>query len=248
MIEIKICRDADELGKIGADIAAAAINQAITERGYARIVLSTGASQFTTLANLVSLPIDWSKVELFHLDEYIGLPETHPASFRKYLRERVLAKTALWRKTWLVDGNVDSAGELERLSQAIREAPIDIGLIGIGQNAHIAFNDPPADFQTRDAYRIVELDEACKRQQVSEGWFATTADVPKTAISMTVYQIMQCRIILSCVPYAGKAKAVADTLARDLSPAVPATMLKTHPDFRLLLDRESAAGFLKSVR
>jgi glucosamine-6-phosphate deaminase len=199
--------------------------------------LSTGASQFDTIQALIQSDVDWSCVEMFHLDEYIDLPETHPASFRKYLKERFISKVNL-KAAHLVDGSPEC---IEGLTKELRKLPIDIGLIGIGENAHIAFNDPPADFETKEAYKIVDLDDACKKQQIGEGWFATIDDVPKQAITMTVFQILQCKTILSCVPYAVKANAVKATLENDKTNEIPATIMKGHNDFSLFLDADSAA-------
>ena len=238
-MKINIFETPAELGKVAAKYSSDIINEAIARKGKARIVLSTGASQFDTIKALIEADIDWSKVEMFHLDEYIGLPETHPASFRKYLKERFLSKVNI-KQAYLVNGENDTNEEIAYLTAEIRKEPIDLGLIGIGENAHIAFNDPPADFGTEEAFICVVLDDACKQQQVREGWFATTDDVPKQAISMTVHQIMQCRYIVSCVPYAVKAKAIKDTLENQLTNMVPATMLKKHPDFALFLDKDSA--------
>ena len=237
---IKIFENPVEMGKEAAIVSAEIIAEAIARKGKARIVLSTGASQFETVKALTAMDIDWSKVEMFHLDEYIGLPETHPASFRKYLKERFLSKVNV-KQAFLVDGEDDLQKVIADLSAEICNEPVDLGLIGIGENAHIAFNDPPADFGTEEAFICVTLDEACKQQQVREGWFATTDDVPKQAITMTVHQIMHCRYIISCVPYAVKAKAIKQTLENKLTNLVPATMLKKHPDFMLFLDKESAA-------
>ena len=236
-MKIVISKTAEELGMKAAAETAKIINAAIAEKGCARIVLSTGASQFETLKYLVQESVDWSKVEMFHLDEYINLPETHPASFRKYLKERFIEPTGVGKVNF-VDGTPEG---IAALTQEIRRAPIDVGLIGIGRNSHIAFNDPPADFDNRDAYLIVTLDEACRNQQVGEGWFASFDDVPKQAISMSVWQIMQCKCIISAVPHAEKAWAVAATLSSELTNQVPATMLKTHADFRLFVDAESFA-------
>jgi glucosamine-6-phosphate deaminase len=229
-----------ELGKTAAAECAEIIKKAIASNGNARIVLSTGASQFETIKALIESDIDWSKVEMFHLDEYIGLPESHPASFRKYLKERFLSQINI-KQAYLVDGEDNPQKVIAWLTAEIRKAPIDLGVIGIGENAHIAFNDPPADFDTQEAYICVALDEACKQQQVREGWFATLDDVPKMAISMSVHQIMQCRQIVSCVPYAVKAKAIKDTLENSLTNLVPATMLREHPDWALYVDKDSAA-------
>ncbi|MCR4577814.1 MAG: 6-phosphogluconolactonase [Clostridiales bacterium] len=236
-MRIVISKTADDLGRRAADKAAELIKAAIADHGCARIVLSTGASQFETLKYLVEKDIDWKKVEMFHLDEYVDLPITHPASFRKYLKERFVDLTGVPAAHY-VDGTPEG---IAALTQAIREAPIDVGLIGIGRNSHIAFNDPPADFDTRVAYLIVNLDAACRNQQVAEGWFAAMEDVPRQAVSMSVWQIMQCKCIVSAVPHEEKAWAVAHTLANELTPKYPATMLKTHDDFNLFVDAASYA-------
>lgn len=235
-MEIRICKDRYELGKSAAVFTAQLINQAIAEKGFARIVLSTGASQFDTIAALVEQDVDWSKVEMFHLDEYVDLPETHVASFRKYLKEKFTSKVNL-KAAYFVEGTRENMAYLSKL---INESPVDVGLIGIGENAHIAFNDPPADFDVEDPYIVVNLNDTCKKQQVGEGWFATVDDVPKQAVSMSVKQIMKCKNIVSCVPYAVKAKAVYDTLSNELTNTIPATMLKTHPAFTLYVDADSA--------
>lgn len=242
-MKIVISKTAEDLGRRAAAESAQAIREAIEKNGCARIVLSTGASQFETLQYLVREDIDWAKVEMFHLDEYVDLPRTHPASFRKYLQERFVEPTGVG-KVHFVDGTQEG---IAALTEEIRKAPIDVGLIGIGRNAHIAFNDPPADFDTRVAYLVVNLDETCRAQQVGEGWFAGMDDVPRQAVSMSVWQIMQCRCIISAVPHAEKAWAVAQTLANELTPQVPATMLKTHADFRLFVDAASYAEVEKVV-
>lgn len=236
-MRIVISKTADELGLRAAEASAKIIREAIEKKGHARIILSTGASQFETLEHLVKMDIDWSKVEMFHLDEYVDLPETHIASFRKYLKERFVAKTNVGQAHF-VDGT--EAG-IAALTEELRKAPIDVGLIGIGRNAHIAFNDPPADFDTKVAYLIVNLDTTCRNQQVGEGWFATIDDVPKQAVSMSVYQIMQCEHIISAVPHAEKSWAVKETLANELTNQVPGTMLKTHASFQLFVDAASYA-------
>jgi glucosamine-6-phosphate deaminase len=239
-MKVKIFENPVELGETAAKYCSEIINDAIINKGKARIILATGASQFDTIKALIESNIDWSKVEMFHLDEYIGLPESHPASFRKYLKERFLNKVNL-KQAYMVDGENDPEKVIEYLTSEIRKEPIDLGLIGIGENAHIAFNDPPADFDTKEAYICVVLDDACKQQQVREGWFPTVDDVPKRAISMTVHQIMQCRHIVSCVPYSVKAKAIKDTIENKLTNMVPATMLKEHSDIVLYLDKDSAS-------
>lgn len=235
-MEIRICKDRYELGKSAAAYVRMLINRAIEEKGSARIVLSTGASQFDTLEALTQEEVDWSKVEMFHLDEYVDLPESHPASFRKYLKEKFTTKVPL-KAVHFVEGTQENR---QALSEKIKQAPIDVGLIGIGENTHIAFNDPPADFETEEPYIVVDLNETCKRQQVGEGWFESVEEVPKQAVSMSVKQILKCEHIVSCVPYAVKADAVYKTLSGELSSRVPATILKTHPDFTLYLDSDSA--------
>lgn len=218
------------------------IQDAISRKGEACLLLSTGASQFELLENLVKLPVEWHKVTVFHLDEYIDLPEEHKASFRLYIRTRFLEKIPAPKAVWLIDGNNDPAAEIRRLTEAIRRTPVDVGLIGIGANAHIAFNDPPADFETDEAYHVVNLDLRCKRQQVEEGWFENTDAVPKQAISATVKQILACESIISVVPHKVKAEAVrAMYMAEKPDPMVPASILKTHKDFSLYLDHESGA-------
>lgn len=239
-MRIVVSKTAEELGRKAASDAAKAINQAIDEKGSARILLSTGASQFTTIEALLEEDIAWSKVEMFHLDEYVGLDETHKASFRKYLKERFTSLIDI-KKAHFVNGEGDINKNISMLTEAIRKEPIDVALIGIGENAHIAFNDPPANFDTKDAYIVVELDDTCKMQQVGEGWFETIDDVPKKAITMTVHQIMQSKKIISCVPYKQKAKAVKDTIENDVTNMIPATMLKKHGDWTLYLDEDSAS-------
>lgn len=239
-MKIMIQKTPGELGQVAARHAAGLLNQTIREKGYARLVVSTGMSQFETLQALLSESVDWSKVDFFHLDEYIGLPVSHPASFRRYLLDRFISKTTL-RSVTLVDGEGDVESAIARLNRAVAAEPLDLGLIGIGENAHIAFNDPPADFTVEDPYIVVSLDDDCKRQQVREGWFPDLEHVPTRAISMSVKQILKCRTILSCVPHAAKARAVRLTLEKDVSPMVPATILKTHPDLVLYLDEASAS-------
>ena len=234
-MKIIVSNDAKELGKNAADFVAEKINAAIADHGSCRIVRSTGASQLTTIEELITRDVDWTKVEMFHLDEYVDLPETHVASFRKYLKERFISKVPL-KAAHLVDGTPECIGSL---TEELRSAPVDVGLIGIGENAHIAFNDPPADFDTTDAYIIVNLNDTCKKQQVGEGWFATVDDVPRQAVSMTVYQILKCRAIVSIVPYAVKADAVQKALYNDATNLIPATVMKAHDDFTLFVDEDS---------
>lgn len=230
----------EELGREAAALTVRLIDEAIEERGEARLMLSTGASQFELFKNLIEADIDWGKVVLFHLDEYVDLPEDHRASFRLYLQERFLSKIDTPKAVYLVDGNTDPEAEINRLHEAIRQAPIDVALIGIGTNAHVAFNDPPADFETQEDFHVVNLDSRCKQQQVDEGWFASVDDVPNRAISATVSQVMSSRTIISAVPFAVKAEAIRNMWeAETPDPEVPASILKTHPDFHLFVDAES---------
>ncbi|MEG1523553.1 MAG: 6-phosphogluconolactonase [Clostridia bacterium] len=233
----------EDLGARAAKMIAEKMNGAIQRRGYARIVLSTGASQFDTIAALVKEDVDWGRVTMFHLDEYVGLQESHAASFRKYLKERFVTKANGLKEAVFVNGEGDIHQNIAMLTKRLREDTIDVGVIGIGENCHIAFNDPPANFDIQDAYIVVDLDEQCKRQQVGEGWFATLNDVPRQAITMTPYQIMQCQTIVSPVPYKVKADAIRKVLAAEYADEmVPASCLKTHPDFHLFVDRDSSSG------
>lgn len=242
-MELRICKDRVALGKSAAAYVAQKLREIIAEKGEARIALSTGASQFDTLAHLIKEDVAWDKVEMFHLDEYVALPETHPASFRKYLKEKFTTQVSL-KAVHFVDGTEENR---LALCDEISRKPIDIGLIGIGENAHIAFNDPPADFETEEPYIVVNLNDTCKKQQVGEGWFATVDDVPKQAVSMSVKQIMKCTEIVSCVPYAVKAEAVQKTLFEPVSNMTPATLLKTHPRFTLYIDGDSVANVTKAI-
>jgi glucosamine-6-phosphate deaminase len=231
------------LGAKAAEHIASLINNAISKKGGARAIFSTGASQFTTFEALLNLDIDWSKVEFFHLDEYIDIPQTHPASFIKYLNERFISKLKVnLKKINFVDTSIGTENIIAQITKELNNGGIDVGVIGIGENAHIAFNDPPADFDCEDSFKIVKLDDACRNQQLREGWFKTFDDVPKEAISMTVKQIMKCDHIISAVPYKVKAKAVHDTLtSKEVTNTIPATILKTHPDWTLYIDNESAS-------
>ncbi|HEX5080419.1 MAG TPA: glucosamine-6-phosphate deaminase [Blastocatellia bacterium] len=238
---IKVFNDKIQLGEAAARQAAIAIESAISERGRARIIAATGASQFEFLNALIKTPgIDWAKVEMFHLDEYASLPVTHPASFRKYLLERLIEPAGI-SNCHLIAGEADPNEVRQRLGEEISSRPIDIAFVGIGENGHLAFNDPPADFETDEAYIVVDLDEACRRQQVGEGWFAGLEDVPKQAISMTVKQIMKAREIVCVAPEARKAQAVKNCFENEISPLFPASILRAHGNTVVYLDTESSA-------
>ena len=239
-MKLIVCESQKDLGIRSADHAAALINEAIAAKGSARILLSTGASQFPFFDEFVQRDIDWSKVEMFHLDEYVGISKDHPASFNFYLTNRFVNKVNPG-KYHLIDGTKNPEETIAELTALLNESPVDVGLIGIGENAHIAFNDPPADFADKNAYKVVTLAERCLEQQIGEGWFKSKEEAFKQAISMTCDRIMQCEHIISVVPYAVKAEAIAATLANDVTPDVPATLLKKHADTTIYCDPDSAA-------
>jgi glucosamine-6-phosphate deaminase len=239
--KIEILADKHSLGQAAADHAARSLRRTLSNQGGARLVAATGASQFEFLDALTQAPnIEWSRVELFHLDEYVGLPSTHPASFRKYLFERLIHKAGI-TQYHLLDGDGDPDGAVRRIGAELQLKPVDILFAGIGENGHLAFNDPPADFQVADPYLIVDLDEACRQQQVNEGWFSKLTDVPKKAISMSVLQILRSNEIIVVVPDMRKARAVKACLEGDISPMMPASILRTHPNATIYLDTDSAA-------
>ena len=238
---IKTFNDKRVLGAKAAEQAANTIRRAIQQRGNARIIAATGASQFEFLEALTALSgIDWPKVEMFHLDEYVGIPDSHPASFCRYLRERLIQKTGI-TNYHLIDGEDNPAEVIRIVGQALRSAPIDIAFVGIGENGHLAFNDPPADFTVDAPYLVVTLDEACRRQQMGEGWFATLKDVPEHAISMSVKQILKANEIIAIVPDARKANAVKACLEGEINPMAPASILRTHANTTIYLDQHSVA-------
>jgi glucosamine-6-phosphate deaminase len=238
---VKVFDDKVSLGNSAAAQAAAAIRSAIANRGQARVVAASAASQFEFLAALTAVPdIPWNQFELFHLDEYIGLPMNHPASFCKFLQEHLIAKTSII-KYHLLDGSRDPAEVIREAGNAISVSPIDIAFVGIGENGHLAFNDPPADFETDEPYIIVALDHACRMQQVGEGWFKDLSAVPTHAISMSVRQVLKAREILAVVPDARKAQAVKACFDGPISPMAPSSILRNHPNATVYLDRQSSA-------
>jgi glucosamine-6-phosphate deaminase len=241
-MEINVLKDPRELGKSAGSAAAALIREAITNQGYANIILATGTSQFETLNQLIAEPgIDWGKVTMFHLDEYIGLPETAKASFRKYLKERFLDKVPALKAAHLVNGENNPEAECKRLGDLMSANPIDVALVGVGENGHLAFNDPPANFDTEQPYLIVELDAQCRRQQFNEGWFNTLEEVPQRAISMSVKQILKAKHIICSVPDSRKAEAVKNSLEHPVDNRYPASILQLHPNCSYYLDEASAA-------
>jgi glucosamine-6-phosphate deaminase len=239
---VKIFKDKVSLAKAATEHAAAAIRKAIREGGRARIIAATAASQLEFLDALTKTPdMDWANVEVFHLDEYIGLPITHPGSFRRMLVEQLIRKTGI-RRYHLLDGDVAKPMDVvHHVGREISLAPIDVAFLGIGENGHIAFNDPPADFSTEEPYIIVTLDETSRLQQVGEAWFRSISEVPVQAISMSVRQILKAKEILVVVPDSRKASAVRACLESEISPMVPASILRTHPNVTLYLDNSSAS-------
>jgi len=244
-MQVRIARDRAAMSAAAAAHAAASIRAAIDRRGKARIVAATGASQLEFLRALTSTPgIDWQRVELFHLDEYARLPETHPASFRRYLRENLVEKAKIPTYHFL-DGEGDLDGVRRRVGDALLREEVDVLFAGIGENGHLAFNDPPADFKTTEPYIVAKLDEACRRQQVGEGWFQSIDEVPDTAISMSIQQMLKAREMIVVVPDERKAAAVREALEGEVTPALPASILRRHPNVTLYLD-EAAASLLSA--
>ena len=248
---LQIYSDKEKMGAAAAAHGGAKIIRAIEEQGYANIIVATGASQFTMLSALAKMPgIDWTKVTMFHLDEYVGLPESHPASFRKYIKERFVAQLpAPLKAAYYVNGSdPDPEKACRELGEIISKHPIDVCFIGIGENGHIAFNDPPADFETEKPYIVVDLDEACRKQQLGEGWFPTLDDVPKQAISMGVRQILKSKAIVNTVPDARKANAMKITFEEEMCPCHPASVIRIHPDCETFCDEPAAASLSKLTR
>ncbi len=236
-----------ELGKKAASIAATAIQETLKERGETNLILATGASQFEMLKELVKADINWELVTCFHLDEYIGLPDSHSASFRGYLKARFCDQVQGPKVFhWVGGDSPDPAQECNRLGEIILKHPIDVACIGIGENGHLAFNDPPADFETENPYLVVDLDEACRRQQMGEGWFPTLDDVPKQAISMSVRHIMKSKKIVCTVPAERKSEAVKNVVEGPVSADVPSSILQQHADTALILDPGSASRLSKA--
>jgi glucosamine-6-phosphate deaminase len=238
---VRVFEDKISLSGTAAAQAATVLRRAILDRGRARMVVATGMSQLDFLEALTKAEnIDWERVEMFHLDEYVGLPITHPASFRKYLLERLILKTGI-TQYHLLDGGGDLSEVVRRVGENLSSAPVDVAFVGIGENGHLAFNDPPADFETEEPYLIVNLDEACRRQQVGEAWFTDISEVPRLAISMSVRQILKAKEIIAVVPDSRKAHAVKLSIEGEIGPMAPASILRTHPAATVYLDRESAS-------
>ena len=240
-MNINVFKDKVSLAMAAAEQAASIIRNAIHQKGTARIIAATGASQFEFLDALTKAPdVDWKRVEMFHLDEYIGLPISHPASFRNYLLNRLINKVGISRY-YLLNGEADPSSVVREVGNILNAATVDVAFVGIGENGHLAFNDPPADFDTEEPYLVVELDDACRRQQLGEGWFSSIADVPRKAISMSVRQILKSREIICVVPDKRKARAVAACFEGEISPDVPASILRTRERTTVYLDQDSAS-------
>jgi glucosamine-6-phosphate deaminase len=240
-MNFEIYQSTRELGISAGKFASQLIRETIELKGGANIILATGTSQFETINQLISEDIDWSKVVMFHLDEYIGLSSSHPASFRKYLQERFISKIKPLKAAFLVNGETDAEEECKRLGQLITQHPIDVALAGIGENGHLAFNDPPADFETERPYLVVELDEACRKQQMGEGWFQSIEEVPPRAISMSIKQIMKSKNIICSAPNQRKALAIKNCFGQGVSNLYPASILQLHAECKIYLDKESAS-------
>lgn len=248
-MNIQINPTKEDLGRGAAKYGASAIREAIAERGCANVIVATGASQFEILEHLAQEEgIHWPVVTAFHLDEYVGLPITHPASFRLYLWERFVSMLPLPLKAFhYLDGQHNAAAEAERVGEILARHPIDVAFVGIGENGHLAFNDPPADFDTQQPYLVVDLDEDCRKQQLGEGWFPTLADVPAQAISMSIQQIMKSRRIVCGVPDERKAQAVRRCIEGPVTNQAPASILQQHDDCEIFLDTAAASRLTQEV-
>lgn len=241
-MDIRVFPTKQEMGAQAAASGAELIRQALATRGEANVILATGASQFEMIAALVAEPdIDWSRITVFHLDEYVGLSINHPASFRRYLTERFAKQLPTPPRAFhLLDGEDDSHAECRRVGEILQSHPIDVAFVGIGENGHLAFNDPPANFDTEEPFLVVELDDRCRLQQFGEGWFESIDDVPTHALSMSVRQIMKSHAIICTVPDERKAAAVRDSVEGEVTPLVPASILQRHPQMTLYLDEPAA--------
>jgi glucosamine-6-phosphate deaminase len=246
-LSVRIYKDKLQMGGAAADMAEKYISNAITQRGEAVIVLATGASQFEFLEALSQKQLDWKKVVAFHLDEYVGLKADHPASFRRYLRERIIDKVSIG-KYYLIEGNSENVeAECYRIESLLVQCTVDVAFAGIGENGHLAFNDPPASFDDKVKFKVVDLDETSRRQQMGEGWFKTLEEIPRRAITMTIPGIMQSKAIICIVPEKRKAEAVKKTLTGDILPEFPASILRKHPKATLFLEYDSASLLDKSL-
>ena len=246
-MQIRVIETVDELSRLAAAHAADVLARAIATTGRARLVAATGTTQFPFLEALTTAPgIDWRRVELFHLDEYLGLPADHPGSFCRFIHNRIVAPTGIV-DYHLIDGTGEPAAVIEALTAELRRAPVDLAVTGIGENGHLAFNEPPADFTTSAAFKVVALDDTSRRQQVGEEWFRQVEDVPTHAITMTVPEILKATSIVCLAHGARKARAVAACFNRTPSPEAPASALATHAAATVYLDAAAAAELLPGV-
>jgi glucosamine-6-phosphate deaminase len=238
---VRIFPTKHDLATAAADHAAESLRVLLRQQDTVRLLAATGASQIEFLDYLTTIRgIDWPRVELFHLDEYVGLGTEHPASFARYIKERIIDRTGITRYH-LLDGTRPPRGVLTGMNQEIAKSRVDLAFVGIGENAHLAFNDPPADFETEEPYLLVDLDPACRAQQVGEGWFASIDHVPHQAISISIPQLLKTKEILCVVPDQRKAAAVKACLEGPLSAAAPASALRVHPNTTIFLDADSAS-------
>lgn len=242
-MDIKVGSTKDQMGQQAAEHAATLIREAIEQRGEAYIIVATGASQFETLSHLIKQEgIAWNKVTAFHLDEYVGMEITHPASFRKYLWERFVSQLPLPLAAFhYLNGEGDAQAEADRVGEILGDRRIDVALVGVGENGHLAFNDPPADFDAKSPYLVVDLDADCRKQQLGEGWFGSLEEVPKQAISMSIPRIMSCKALICTAPDDRKAKAVHASITGPVTPDVPASIMQQHDDCTYYLDTHSAS-------
>lgn len=246
---LSILKNAEEMGKAAGKKAAQILRTVIQEKGTANVILATGASQFEVLKQVLSeKDIAWDKVTMFHLDEYLGISISHPASFRKYLLDRFITVISPnLKEAFLINGENDGKKECERLGEIIKKHPIDLAFVGFGENGHLAFNDPPANFETEEPYLVVDLDQACRQQQFGEGWFESLESVPKQAISMSINQIMKTKHIICSVPDTRKAVAVKNCLNGEISNLNPASILQKHPNCAYFLDQNAATLLPESI-
>jgi glucosamine-6-phosphate deaminase len=241
-LQVRIFNDKVEMGEASADFVSRHLQEATSKNGHANMILATGTSQFPFLEALKKKDVEWEKITVFHLDEYIGLSDQHPASFRKYLKERILDEVKPYQIYFLNGDAPDIYAVIRGYEQLLMSHPVDIACIGIGENGHIAFNDPPvADFNDPHLVKVVQLDEACRKQQLGEGWFPTLEDVPREALSLTIPAIVRCKVISCVVPDERKSTAVYNTLYGEISTACPASVLCRHKDAVLFLDKYSAS-------
>jgi glucosamine-6-phosphate deaminase len=239
-LRVKIYSEEMEMGAAAAEFVAGQLSAVIREKGKANLILATGTSQFMFLEALKTHQLDWSRITVFHLDEYRNLSDQHPASFRRYLKERILEQVKPGRVHLINGDSVNPDQETARYEELLKANPVDVACIGIGENGHIAFNDPPvADFDDPRWVKVVELDEACRKQQLGEGWFPTLGDVPAEALTLTIPAIMHSAVISCVVPGMRKAKAVYETLNGEISTACPASILRRHTGAVLFLDQEA---------